>query len=85
MGVSPFPAGTEQLLTPDLGSQQRRRSRAKVTLSHPSTAAPARESGSDSADSLHQSHHRHFNPKYSSTERKGKHTPIMPVSFTCLA
>lgn len=51
----------------------------------PSTAAPTRESGSDSADLLHQSHHRHFNPKYSSTERKGKHRPIMPVSFTRLA
>lgn len=90
VGVSPFPAGTEQLLAaPDIGSglpaEEEEEQEPRLPSATPSTAAPTRESGSDSADLLHQSHHRYFNPKYSSTERKGKHTPIMPVSFTCLA
>lgn len=75
-------------VTPDPGlpeEEEEEEQEPRLPAPTPSTAAPTRESGSDSADLLHQSHHRHFNPKYSSTERKGKHRPIMPVSFTCLA
>lgn len=77
-----------QPVTPDPGlpeEEEEEEQEPRLPAPTPGTAAPTRESGSDSADLLHQSHHRHFNPKYSSTERKGKHRPIMPVSFTCLA